>query len=353
MSTLLDRFLRYRPAYRVASLGIIGYPLIFLWDQHWLPRPQGEATALLRDRRFLKCQLKDRTQRTMYLGLFEPSETRLIGELLTSGDTFVDIGAHVGWFTTIASKRVGQGTVLAVEPYASNAMLLKENLARNHCSNVQLVETALGSEPGVITLRRTFGDSGAVTALPWAHDEAVEVPIATLDVVAADLPSVKLMKIDVEGWEAHVLRGGMSTLSRTDYVLIEINNPALREAGTSKDEIIGLLRDAGFANFSIVVERGLRRFVPTSVTNVLASKPTEVGNPRAGTTSGMSRSTARHLHVDSGPTSATHPMRDAWSAPTLGTGRAGSSTLLALLIDIGSTGNSKCRCRPMPDTHFE
>lgn len=208
----------------------------------------------------------------MYLGLFEPCETRLLRKLLDSGDTFIDVGAHIGWFTIVAARSVGaSGQVIACEPYPSNAAMLKGNLARNGCSNVRVVEAALGSQQGTIAVA-TAGDSGAVTALDWARDGRAEVPMMTLDDIAADLAAVTLIKVDVEGWEAQVLRGGAKTLSQTEYVLIEINPPALRKAGSSPGEVFGLLRGAGFTKFVTVAESGFRRLHRSAVSNALAMR---------------------------------------------------------------------------------
>ena len=172
--------------YRVGCRPVVGYPLLLCWQKGWLPKPRRNATALLRDGRVLQCQLADRTQRTMYFGLFEPRETRLLEELLDPGDTFIDVGAHIGWFTTVAARCVGEaGQVVACEPYPSNAAMLKRNLTRNDCTNVRLVEAALGSGLGTITLAKAGGDSGGVTALDWARDGRVEVPMMTLDEIAA------------------------------------------------------------------------------------------------------------------------------------------------------------------------
>jgi len=70
------------------------------------------------------------------------------------------------------------------------------------------------------------------------------------------------MKIDVEGWEARVLRGAAQALRHTQRMLIEINEPALAKAGSSPGELFGLLRDAGFVGFSTLVNPGLRRLHP-------------------------------------------------------------------------------------------
>ena len=67
-------------------------------------------------------------------------------KLLGPGDVFIDVGAHIGWFTTVASKCVGDGRVVAFEPFVTNAFVLKENLKANSCDNVVVVEAALGEQ---------------------------------------------------------------------------------------------------------------------------------------------------------------------------------------------------------------
>lgn len=250
-----------------------GYPLLLSWQRGWIRPPQGISEVLLKDGRTLRCDLADSTQRTMALGLFEPAETRLVTELLQPGSTFIDIGAHIGWFTTIASRQVGSdGAVIACEPFPANAAALEANLALNKAQNVRLVGMALGSQPGELSLAPA-GDSGGITALDWGQGERVTASVTTLDEIATEMPAITLVKIDVEGWEPHVLRGGSATLQRTNYVLIEINKPALKKAGSSADELYSLLRDAGFTAFSPVAARGIRRLLPDDqLFNVLARR---------------------------------------------------------------------------------
>jgi FkbM family methyltransferase len=258
---------------RAAAVPIVGYALLLSWQFAWMPKPQGNVTVRLRDGRRMHCKLSDRTQRTMSLGLFEPGETRLVGELLGAGDTFIDIGAHIGWFATIAARCVGRdGVVIACEPYPTNAAALRANLDLNEHRNVRVVEAALGSESGTLHLATVGGESGGVTALPWASDGLVEVPMATLDDIAPGVGEIALVKVDVEGWEPHVLRGAEATLMRTRNVLIEINKPALRAAGSSPDEILNLLRRSGFTCFNRIPQPGLRRLHRADVTNLLASR---------------------------------------------------------------------------------
>jgi len=266
--------LRKRIFYKVIAFPLVSYPLLLCWQKGWLPKPRREASACLKDHRLLRCQLADVTQRTMYLGLFEPRETRLLRELLHPGDTFVDVGAHIGWFTTVAADCVGEaGKVIACEPYPTNRSMLKVNVAQNNHNNVRVVEAALGDQPGgTISLAKAGGNSGGVTALDWAWDGRVEVPMTTLDEVSAGLGTIALLKIDVEGWEAHVLQGAARTLPRTEHVLIEINHVALKKAGSSSEEVLDLLRRAGFSRFTPILQGGLRRLHQPKVTNTLAAK---------------------------------------------------------------------------------
>ena len=258
---------------RAGSFSAVGYALLLAWQMGWAPTPDGTADVGLRDGRTLRCNFSDRTQRTMALGLFEPAESHLVRQLLGPGDTFVDVGAHIGWFTTIAARCVGKdGMVIACEPYPSNAAALKQNLLLNDSNNVRLVQMALGSQPGELSL--AGDDSGGVTALDWGGSQRVQIRMTTLDQVAAGAEAITLLKVDVEGWEAHVLRGGSETLARTRHVLIEINKPALKEAGSSAEELYNLLRDSGFQSFAPVLQRGLRRLRPDNdLINVLASRP--------------------------------------------------------------------------------
>jgi hypothetical protein len=69
-----------------------------------------------------------------------------------------------------------------------------------------------------------------------------------------------------------VLWGAAATLARTAAVLIEINPPALRKAGSSPEEILGVLRAAGFTSVAPVAETGLRRLHRSPVSNVLATR---------------------------------------------------------------------------------
>lgn len=259
--------LRLRP---LLSFPPLGYTALLAWDRRWISPPAAEVTVTLSDGRRLNVSLADRTQRTMYLGLFEPAETKLLRSVLRTGDTFVDVGAHIGWFSTLAAARVGStGTVIAIEPYPENAARLKNNITLNGFKKVRIVEKALAEHPGSVELR-LVGDSGGVTALDWAIGAPTIVEMTTLDSITAELRSIRVLKIDVEGWEEHVLGGASATLQKTENVLIEANKSALRRSGSSEGELRNILGRHGFDRIRVIPQAGLPRLNRHRVENLFA-----------------------------------------------------------------------------------
>src|SRR4051812_32772734 len=84
------------------------------------------------------------------MGQYEPETTRLFKKVLKPGMTFVDVGAHIGYFSRLAAKLVGEkGTVRAFEPVVENFPLLKSNLAM--FPNAKIFQEALSDHAGTIS----------------------------------------------------------------------------------------------------------------------------------------------------------------------------------------------------------
>ncbi len=79
--------------------------------------------------------------------LYEMETLECIARILKPGDLFIDVGAHIGFISLMASKWVGnQGKVIALEPEASNAARFMENIRLNKIDNIDLLPMAAGSE---------------------------------------------------------------------------------------------------------------------------------------------------------------------------------------------------------------
>jgi FkbM family methyltransferase len=150
-------------------------------------------------------------------GVWEPNVTAAFSRALRPGDVCVDIGAHIGYFTLLASRLVGpSGHVYAFEPSPTNYEALRANLSRNGVSNVTTLRVALGESterallreaPGTNTGRATLRDVRPNRAPLAAEGVMVDVHPAADVIPVDDLSRIRVIKIDVEGYEVEVMRG--------------------------------------------------------------------------------------------------------------------------------------------------
>ena len=154
------------------------------------------------------------------------------------GDIVVDIGAHIGLYTIISSKRVGtNGKVVAIEAHPGNFEMLNRNIKLNQLTNVIPLNYAVYSKETKIKLYLPSGESGFTkynTIMPnWAstEDKFVEVNANTLDYLLQlnqiREEEVNWIKIDVEGAEFEVLKGAQNVLSKSKDIalLMELHGP--------------------------------------------------------------------------------------------------------------------------------
>jgi len=210
--------------------------------------------------------LANAIHRQIFMGCFAHSMTKWAAHLLASGGTFFDVGAHAGYFSLLASTRVGpSGRVFAVEPNPGTFASLEQHLAINHVTNVKAVMCGLADKPGSLTLHAPPSriDYNA-TVLPRSDWTRVDVPARTLDHCVREwaIERIDLMKIDVEGAEPLVLAGGTGALASgvVRHAMIEVNGPRLTEGGSGPRELAQTLETFGFLPASL---RG-GRLVPGS-----------------------------------------------------------------------------------------
>jgi len=166
-------------------------------------------------------------------GTFERAEGDFLWRLLQPGMTVLDIGAHHGYYTLLASRRVGQsGRVFAFEPSPRERQKLRWHLRGNHCSNVEVVDGALGASAGQAELflapgRETGCNSLRLPAVRGSPRK-LSVTIDTLDEFLSrrGIERVDFLKLDVEGAELSVLEGGEQLLSRQPrpIALVEVSD---------------------------------------------------------------------------------------------------------------------------------
>lgn len=220
----------------------------------------------------MQLDLANVVHRQIYMGCFGHAMTRWAKTLLHPGGTFLDVGAHAGYFSLIAADRVrGVGRVVAVEPNPIVFTALSAHLASNRISQVRAYNWGLSDAPGSIAIHvpgaEGFRDYNA-TMLNRPGWTAIDTPVRRLDDCIAEwqVERIDLMKVDVEGWEPRVLAGGAVSLSSgvVRHMMIEINGPRLVEAGSDPAALLDDLAALGFEPARI--ERG--RAMPVSRASV-------------------------------------------------------------------------------------
>jgi FkbM family methyltransferase len=189
------------------------------------------------------------------------------------GDIVVDIGAHMGRYTMISSKRVGaNGKVVAIEAHPSNFEILKSNIKLNQLTNVTPLNYAVYSKETKIKLYLPDEESGYTMHhsimsnyvftkyKDKTGDKFVEVSANTLDYLLQlkGITDVNWIKIDVEGAESEVLKGAHNVLSNSKDIslLIEVHGKDTYEP------IIESLRSYNFKiDFEKTYENGEKHII--------------------------------------------------------------------------------------------
>ena len=171
--------------------------------------------------------------------------------------TVIDVGANVGQFAVASAKLFSDVTVYSFEPNPDCVAALRKNVSS--LDNVVVYPVALGDEERELAFHvnsHSHSSSflplakGHVSAFPDAREVGtIQVKLSTLDKVFADieLHGPVLLKLDVQGYEAQVLRGAVDTLKRVDYVVLEASFKPMYQGEMLFMDMIRLMENFGFS----------------------------------------------------------------------------------------------------------
>lgn len=202
-------------------LPILAGPLRGAW---WLAESRGKLARIL-------------------TGSYERAQTRLMRALVPRGGTVVDVGAHTGYYTVLASNLVGpRGRVVSFEPHPRNAGFLRRHVELNGCENTVVEEAAVANVGGTSAFAAGSGSgTGSLRA-----DGPMEVRTVGLDAYC-DRHELHpdVIKVDVEGAEARVLRGAKRVLRRDRPVLLlSTHGPDAHAASLAVLDTVGYSAEA-------------------------------------------------------------------------------------------------------------
>jgi len=148
--------------------------------------------------------------------------------VLQKDDVLIDVGAHGGLYTLLGGKVVGsRGKVIAIEPNPENLKFLRQNVKLNKLNNVVIIPKAASDEKLKINLHYETKKT-ALTSTVTGASKTVEVETMLIDEVTEKYDSIKLLKVDTEGYDLRVLKGAHCTLQKTHYVVVEQNTSSVK-----------------------------------------------------------------------------------------------------------------------------
>ena len=170
-----------------------------------------------------------------------------------SGMFLFDIGAHYGLFS-LAAAQLGAKAV-AVEPSSSAIRIMIRQIAMNHLTDkIRPVQAAASDLPGVLRVLDSgvFSDGYMKFVRERPMRELTEVPAVSIDKIAAEYGAPTHIKIDVEGHEAAVLRGGRETLTRfSPKLFLELHSHMLMTDGLDPEAALDELDSLGYETFAL------------------------------------------------------------------------------------------------------
>jgi FkbM family methyltransferase len=177
-------------------------------------------------------------------GRYEPLTLAFLSRNLRTSDKALLAGVNNGLHVIVAARAVGEnGRVIGVDPQPAALLRARRNIDLNGVAGpVRLLSAALGAE-------------SALTHMPWADPEnlgaaslldsgaGIEVPVVTIAAVVEALCSstVRLMLLDVQGYEGPALRGLKQ--HRPELLIVEDSEEYLARAGSSRAHLYSLMRE--------------------------------------------------------------------------------------------------------------
>jgi FkbM family methyltransferase len=211
---------------------------VFLWKRRAQFRPY-KITRIVGDDSF-PFRIADTTGELWYgrRKVISPELPFILGQMLSPDDLVFDVGAHHGFWTVCMARHSGH--VLSIEPNPHNVAILKGNIELNALKNVTICQVAVGVSTGKIPLLQD-SDHGGVLPPKLSALPTIDVELVTLNQLAREYGFPQMLKIDVEGFEANVLRGASEVLIRHPKIAIEVHVDWVSRYGASVSEVVNLL----------------------------------------------------------------------------------------------------------------
>ncbi|WP_042437735.1 FkbM family methyltransferase [Streptacidiphilus albus] len=204
---------------------------------------------------------RDLIQRYIYLfGVWEPHLTHWIQRRIRPGDTFIDVGANIGYDTILAAGLVGPaGRVVSIEASPTFHRWVEKHIQLNGLGNVRTVNAAVSDKNQLLTfILASSHNMGANSIVPYDGPAESTFKIGALPLpellTDAEVAKARIIKIDVEGAEGAVVRGlapVLRLLPPSAEIAIEVTPERMAMLGDSIDDLMETMGSYGFHAYRI------------------------------------------------------------------------------------------------------
>ncbi len=221
--------------------------------------PNAEVYFEITDSIEMLLTVKDWLQKNLFIhGFYEKPETEFWKNATQNKMTIFDIGANVGYFSLLASKRIlASGVIYAFEPVSYTYNRAKINIELNGIKNILLNKLALTDSDKQLTLNIGNEENWGMSSINATGNLSLKSEIVSATsvdkfVIANNITQIDLVKIDVEGCELFTLKGMENTIDKMQpVILIEVLDDTLIPAGSSKEEVFKFLIDKHYTPYKI------------------------------------------------------------------------------------------------------
>lgn len=186
-------------------------------------------------------------------GYYEKGTTILFQKTIKRGNSVLDIGASNGYYTLLFSYLVGNsGSVYSYEPQTQAFNRMLKNLSKNEIKNVKAYKLAIGEAKDEMDLHLSDVEDGGSSLVSLENSIGTEkVRVVTLDSLIAEIRA-DVLKLDVEGWEINILKGGKKFINvNKPKIILEYNLGLQILAGFRPRNLFDLLANIGYNTYEI------------------------------------------------------------------------------------------------------